>query len=59
MVKDSSFVIPNMTEEASMLEWAGVKFGDDIIYILQKSLKRLATLSGASSLRLFGKVLGL
>lgn len=59
MVKDNSFIIPNMTEEASMLEWAGVKFGDDIIYILQKSLKRLATLSQASNLRLFGKIYGL
>jgi len=34
MVKDNAFVIPNLTEEASMLEWAGVKFGDDITYIL-------------------------
>jgi len=59
MVKDNAFVIPNLTEEASMLEWAGVKFGDDITYILQKSLKRLATLSQASSLRLFGKIYGL
>lgn len=41
-----------------MLEWAGVSFGEDNLYLLQKSLKRLATLSGASSLKLFGKILG-
>ena len=41
-----------------MLEWAGVNFGEDNMYLLQKSLKRLATLSGASSLKLFGKIFG-
>lgn len=41
-----------------MLEWAGINFGEDIIYILQKSLKRLAVLSGATSVRFFGKIFG-
>jgi len=41
-----------------MLEWAGVNFGEDINYIIQKSLKRLAVLSGANSIKLFGKIYG-
>ena len=41
-----------------MLEWAGVNFGEDITYMLQKSMKRLAVLSGATKLNFFGKVYG-
>lgn len=41
-----------------MLEWAGVNFGEDIVYVIQKSLKRLAVLSGAHSIKLFGKIFG-
>ena len=41
-----------------MLEWAGVSFGPDTTHLLQKSLKRLATMSGASTLKFFGKILG-
>ena len=41
-----------------MLEWAGVDFGEENIYLLQKSLKRLATMSGATCLRFFGKIYG-
>lgn len=41
-----------------MLNWAGIDFGEDNAYYLQKSLKRLATLSGASSLKFFGKIYG-
>jgi len=41
-----------------MLEWAGVDFGEDNVYILQKSLKKLAILSGASSVYFFGKIFG-
>jgi len=41
-----------------MLEWAGVSFGEDITFMIQKSLKRLATLSGADSLKFFGKIYG-
>ena len=39
-----------------MLEWAGINFGEGYTLILQKSLKKLAVLSGASSLRFFGKI---
>jgi hypothetical protein len=41
-----------------MLEWAGVEFGDDFTYLIQKSLKRLAIMSGATTLKFFGKIFG-
>ena len=41
-----------------MLEWGGVNFGADIVFMLQKSLKRLAVLSGANGLKMFGKIYG-
>ena len=41
-----------------MLEWAGVNFGEDNVYMLQKSLKRLAVMSGANNLKFFGKIFG-
>lgn len=41
-----------------MLEWAGICFGEEFTYKLSKSLKQLALMSGASSLRFCGKVLG-
>ena len=41
-----------------MFEWAGINFGEDNIYILQKSLKRLAKISGAVEVRFFGKIFG-
>lgn len=40
-----------------MLEWAGIGFGDHINALLQKSLRRLAVISGATNVRFFGKVL--
>jgi hypothetical protein len=41
-----------------MFEWAGIDFGDDNIFYLQKSIKRLAVLSGATKLKFFGKIYG-
>ena len=41
-----------------MLKWAGVDFGEAQVCLLQKSLKTLATMSGATSLKLFGKIYG-
>jgi len=51
-------VVPCLDEEADMLEWAGISFGQDFTYKLSKSLKKLAVMSGASSLRFCGKVFG-
>lgn len=39
-----------------MLEWAGIGFGENFNFMIQKSLKRLAKISGAKSLQLFGKI---
>ena len=57
-----------MQEEAEMLEWAGISFGEDFTFKLSKSLKvskifhqrlqRLAIMSGALSLRFMGKIYG-
>ena len=54
-----AFTLPNLSKEAEMLSWAGISFGEDITYLLQKSLKRLAAMSGASSLRFWGQIYGM
>lgn len=41
-----------------MFEWAGISFGEEETYKLQKSLKKLAVMSGATALRFWGKVYG-
>ena len=41
-----------------MLEWAGVSFGEENTIRLSRSLKRLAIMSGADSLRFVGKIFG-
>jgi radial spoke head protein 4/6 len=58
LTKDKTFVIPNVQDEARIFEWAGVSFGEEETYKLSKALKRLATLSGATKLRFWGKVFG-
>lgn len=54
---DIKCVLPNFPKEAEMFEWAGIGFGPDMSYVIQKSLKRLAMISGASAIKLFGKIL--
>ena len=39
LTKDKTFVIPNFAEEAEMLEWAGISFGEENTLRLQKSIK--------------------
>lgn len=51
-------MMPNLQEEAEMLEWAGVNFGEETTYLLHHSLKRLAIMSGADSVAFCGKVFG-
>jgi len=58
LTKNKKFCIPNFAEEAEMLEWAGVSFGEETVLRLQKSIKRLAIMSGAESLRFGGKIFG-
>lgn len=53
--------IPNFMEEATMLEWAGVGFGDVESYNIMMSLRALAAKKqggGMSKLRLWGKIMG-
>lgn len=50
-------VIPNFPEQADMLEWASISFGEQTNQLIQKSLKRLARISGATYVNLFGKIL--
>jgi len=56
--KGVQYVMPNMMEQSKMFEWAGINFGEETIYLIQKSLKRLAQTSSASPLRFFGKIFG-
>lgn len=58
LTKNKTFAIPNFDEEAEMLEWAGISFGEENTLRLQKSIKRLAIMSGADSLRFAGKIFG-
>ena len=39
LTKDKTFTIPNFAEEAEMLEWAGISFGEENTLRLQKSIK--------------------
>lgn len=45
-------------DQSKMLEWAGINFGEDTVYLIQKSLKKLAQQSSASPLKFFGKIYG-
>ena len=56
--KGKKYVIPNIQEEAEMLEWAGISFGEEETYKLGKSIKRLAVMSGAGALKFVGKMYG-
>ena len=50
--------LPDYPSQAAILEQAGVGFGEDISMLIQKSLRRLAKVSGAKTLKFFGKILG-
>lgn len=45
--KNKTFTLTNFAEEAEMLEWANIGFGEENTYKLQHSIKRLCTMSGA------------
>lgn len=50
--------VSDLLEDASVWQWAGVSFGEQETYRLQKSLKKLAAKENASSLSFFGKICG-
>lgn len=50
--------VQDLMVDARVFAWAGIGFGEMETYRLQKSLKKLATDSGATNLRFFGKIRG-
>ena len=51
-------LVPDLLADAQIYQWAGIGFGQQESYRLQKSLKQLAGDSGAAKLRFFGKIRG-
>jgi len=56
--KSHKFSTSNIEHICEMMEWAGISFGEEEMYKLNKSVKRLAEMSGASSLYFKGKIYG-
>jgi len=50
--------VPNLIEEMRKFEWAGVHFGENETYLLQRSLTKLSHETKAKSIRFWGKILG-
>lgn len=57
-IKKRQFVNPNFEQDAEMLDWAGVNFGEEESYKICKAITRLAQMSGADNLKFFGKIYG-
>lgn len=51
-------MVQNLLADSKVFQWAGVGFGEQEAYLLQKSLKKLAGDQNLTSVRLFGKILG-
>jgi len=52
----SKCVISDLSEDMAMFEWAGVSIGDEETFRLQHSIRRHASVSGALTLRFWGKI---
>ena len=50
--------VSDLMADSQLWQWAGVGFGQQEVYLLQKSLQRLAKESSASSITFFGKIRG-
>ena len=50
--------VQDLMADSRIFQWAGIGFGEQETYRLQKSLKKLAETSGAVSLRFYGKIWG-
>ena len=50
--------VQDMMRESRIFSWAGISFGEQENYRLQKSLKKLSERLAAGSLRFFGKIYG-
>jgi hypothetical protein len=54
--KSHKCAIGDFLEKSQMLQWAGISFGDSETYRIYKSMQRLSKLTGATSLRFWGKI---
>lgn len=52
------FIPDLISDNKSVYQWAGLNLGDYNCMLLQKSLQKLATTSGATKLRFWGKIHG-
>lgn len=50
--------VADLMASSKIWQWAGIGFGEQETYRLQKSLKGLATKTGATQLKFFGKITG-
>lgn len=50
--------MPDIINEAKVWEWAGISFGEYELMLLVKSIQKLSKDSGATQLRLWGKIRG-
>ena len=50
--------VPDLLSDQKVWEWAGVSFGEQDIILLQKTIKELSQKTGASSMKLWGKIYG-
>lgn len=50
--------LPDLRSDSKIYEWAGISFGEYDTMLLQKNLQKLASSSGATQLRLWGKIHG-
>jgi len=50
--------VPNLLEESSFFEWAGVGFPKELLYRLYLAMTQLKAVQKLKSVRFFGKILG-
>jgi radial spoke head protein 4A len=50
--------VPDILADSKIFQWAGIGFGENETLLLARSLKQLAISSGASNIRLWGKIQG-
>ena len=50
--------MPDLLNDIKIFQYAGVGFGDNESILLMKSLKALSLLTGATNVRLWGKIQG-
>lgn len=54
--KGHKCAIGDFLEESQMLQWAGISFGDSETYRIYKAMTKLAQVTGAKSMRFWGKI---